>query len=107
MLEEGLFLETERLLATGALPEGSTAAQAIGYKEIATALAGTRTLAEATADLKLATRHYAKRQMTWFSADESVFWLDALDENGCEKTTEALACEALAYLRESAPSLFE
>jgi tRNA dimethylallyltransferase len=107
MIEEGLVEETECLFAAGALPAGSTAAQAIGYKEIACALRGECTLAEATADLKTATRRYAKRQLTWFSADESVFWLDALDESGNEKSTDTLCAEALAYLREAAPALFE
>ena len=106
MIAAGLVEETARLYAMGALPAGSTAAQAIGYKEISRALRGECTLAEATADLKTATRRYAKRQMTWFSADESVFWLDATDGEGKEKSTETLCAEALAYLRESAPALF-
>ncbi|MBR7095599.1 MAG: tRNA (adenosine(37)-N6)-dimethylallyltransferase MiaA [Clostridia bacterium] len=107
MVEAGLFEETARLLSEGALPAGSTAAQAIGYKEIATAITGTRTRDEAIADLKTATRRYAKRQMTWFSADESVFWLDATDGEGNVKTTEALLAEALAHLRDTAPALFD
>lgn len=106
MIEAGLLEETERLYREGLLPVGSTAAQAIGYKEIAAALTGERTLDEAASDLKTATRRYAKRQMTWFSADESVFWLDALDGEGKQKPTEALCVEALAYLKETAPALF-
>lgn len=107
MIKEGLLEETKHLYEAGLLPAGSTAAQAIGYKEIAAALTGERTLDEAIADLKTATRRYAKRQMTWFSADESIFWLDALDGEGKVKPTEALCAEALAYLRKSAPALFE
>lgn len=106
MLKAGLLEETKRLCAVGALAEGSTAAQAIGYKELLPALRGECSLADAVAALKLATRHYAKRQLTWFAADKSVFWLDALDASGTEKTTDALCAEALAYLRESAPTLF-
>lgn len=107
MIEGGLVREVERLLSEGKLPEGSTAAMAIGYKEIAAFLCGACTLGEAIETLKLATRHYAKRQMTWFLSDKTVFWLDALDTRGNEKTPEALCAEALAYLQETAPALFE
>lgn len=107
MMKSGLVQEVARLLSSGALPAGSTAAQAIGYKEIAAALREECTLDEAVEKLKLATRHYAKRQMTWFSADKSVFWLEALDESGREKPTDTLCAEALAYLKETAPALLE
>ena len=66
MLEAGLLEETRRLLAAGALAEGNTAAQAIGYKEMLSYLAGTQTLAQAEEALVIATRQYAKRQDTWF-----------------------------------------
>ena len=66
MLAEGLMAETERLWREGALAEGLPGASAIGYKECLPALLGEETVEEARARLSLATRHYAKRQLTWF-----------------------------------------
>ena len=68
MLSEGLVEETAALRAEGVFEKNRTAAQAIGYKEILPYLDGHISLAEAAEDLKTATRRYAKRQITWFSA---------------------------------------
>ena len=68
MMEEGLLAEVESLVSSGRLPHGSTAAQAIGYKEMLSYLGGESTLEEAVETLKTATRRYAKRQCTWFGA---------------------------------------
>jgi tRNA dimethylallyltransferase len=65
MMEAGLEDEVRGLLAAG-IPRGGTAMQAIGYKEIAAYLDGTCTRDEAVARIKTASRHYAKRQLTWF-----------------------------------------
>ena len=70
MFREGLEGEVRSLLEKGMLPEGSTAAQAIGYKEILSFLRGECSKEEAMDAVTLATRHYAKRQITWFSAQE-------------------------------------
>lgn len=85
MLEAGLEEETRRLLAEGVFEVNRTAAQAIGYKELLPFLRGEQSLAEATEALKLATRRYAKRQMTWFSAKDYVQWLDVEDDFGEKK----------------------
>ena len=66
MIAAGLAEETATLYASGALAPENTAAQAIGYKEILPYVRGETTLETAVANLKLATRHYAKRQLTWF-----------------------------------------
>ncbi len=66
MMSEGLLEETERLAGEGLFDGDYTAAQAIGYKEIGEYLKGQATLPEAIENLKLATRRYAKRQLTWF-----------------------------------------
>jgi len=81
MLQSGLVEETKRLLEAGVFETNSTAAAAIGYKELLPALRGEKTLAEAAEDLKTATRRYAKRQITWFSAKEYVhpLWCDTED----------------------------
>lgn len=75
MLEAGLLTEVRRLLSRG-YREALTAAQAIGYKELVPVVEGHADLAEATEDIKRATRRYAKRQLTWFRADPRVRWLD-------------------------------
>ncbi len=66
MIEAGLLDETEKLLAKGIFDGNSTAAQAIGYKEMLGYLRGEMTLCEAREKLIIATRQYAKRQDTWF-----------------------------------------
>lgn len=66
MIADGLADETKKLYDAGALAPENTAAQAIGYKEILPYVLGDLPLDAAAANLKLATRHYAKRQLTWF-----------------------------------------
>ena len=63
MLEQGLITEIEELLAAG-IPKKSTAMQAIGYKEFLAAMDGQCTIMQAAEDVKKASRHYAKRQLT-------------------------------------------
>lgn len=48
--------------------------QAIGYKELAAALNGGRSLEEAAEEIKLRSRQYAKRQLTWFRRDPTIHW---------------------------------
>ena len=74
MLDMGLIAEIQSLLAAG-IPEKATAMQAIGYKEFVDYLAGRCTLAEATALVQQASRHYAKRQLTWFRRNQNIHWL--------------------------------
>lgn len=65
MIEEGLEEETRKLFFSDRRIS-RTASQAIGYKELLPYIRGEMSLDAAIADLKLATRHYAKRQMIWF-----------------------------------------
>jgi tRNA dimethylallyltransferase len=92
MLEIGLFEEVKRLYEGGLLPEGSTAYDAIGYKEMLACVRGEESLAEAGEKIKLATRHYAKRQLTWFLRNKDITWLYP-DDYG---TKDELLCAALA-----------
>lgn len=92
MLEAGLLDETRRLLGMGVFEKNATAAQAIGYKELFGYLAGKESLAEATEALKRATRRYAKRQITWFSAKDYVRWIE-MTQNGRVKTLTELMDE--------------
>lgn len=82
MLEQGLIEETKRLREAGVFDVCQTAAQAIGYKELFPYLDGTMTLEACTEILKMATRRYAKRQLTWFRAKPYVTWVE------CDTLTE-------------------
>ena len=74
MLEIGLIAEIQSLLASG-IPEKCTAMQAIGYKEFVSALEGQCTVAQAADQVRQSSRHYAKRQLTWFRRNQSIHWL--------------------------------
>ena len=76
MIDNGLVEETQRLDREGVFERNATAAQAIGYKEILPYIRGDVSLAQASEELKTATRRYAKRQMTWFGAKEYVSWVE-------------------------------
>ena len=74
MLEMGLISEIQGLLASG-IPSKCTAMQAIGYKEFVAALHGEETIAQAAEEVKKSSRHYAKRQLTWFRRNPKLHWL--------------------------------
>ena len=74
MVEAGLFDEVRALLDSG-LPRDVTAMQAIGYKEFLGVLDGTLTEQEALELVKLRSRQYAKRQLTWLRRDPDLFWI--------------------------------
>lgn len=75
MVELGLVEEVRGLMERG-LAETLTAKQAIGYKEIVSALRGEVSLEEALDSIKRSSRRYAKRQYTWFNADKRIHWFD-------------------------------
>ena len=75
MLEQGLPGEVHQLLDAGYSRE-TKALRAIGYKEMTAFLAGEYRLDEAIRLIKRNTRHYAKRQLTWFTADKDIIWLE-------------------------------
>ena len=74
MLDMGLIQEIQQLLDSG-ISEKATSMQAIGYKEFVDALQGRSTIEEATALVQQASRHYAKRQLTWFRRNSAIHWL--------------------------------
>ena len=84
MLEQGLMEEIHSLLARG-IPKKATAMQAIGYKEFLAALDGRCTLSEAAAQVQQASRHYAKRQLTWFRRNPAIHWLRRKPGMGSEE----------------------
>ncbi|MCH5300232.1 MAG: tRNA (adenosine(37)-N6)-dimethylallyltransferase MiaA [Ruminococcus sp.] len=72
MLESGLLEEAEKVLNSDL---SETAKKAIGYKELIPYFSGEQSLEECIETLKMNTRRYAKRQLTWFRRDEDINWL--------------------------------
>lgn len=75
MMQQGLVAEVERLLDNGVPPE-SQAMQGIGYKEIVSYLHNQTDLSTAIDNIKKATRHFAKRQLTWYRRMPYIHWVD-------------------------------
>ena len=97
MMAAGLFDEAKTLWERGYLSPGTTAGQAIGYRQFLPCFAGESTPAEAAEEIKQATRRYAKRQLTWFRAQEGIVWLDGGDPDLLNRAADA----ASAYLKQN------
>ncbi len=89
MISAGLLQEVTGLLDRG-LRSALTAQQAIGYKELVPVVDGNVPLEAAIADIKRATRRYAKRQLTWFRADPRVRWVDVTGLSDAQITEAAI-----------------
>ncbi len=90
MMEQGLIEEVKNLLEEGVSTE-TVSMQGLGYKEIVAYLNGEYTLEEAVYVLKRDTRHFAKRQITWFKREEDVIWLNRPEfEHSDEKILAAM-----------------
>ncbi len=89
MLEDGLVKEVQSALAYGCTKE-MVSMQGLGYKEIIPYLEGNCSLEDAVYILKRDTRHFAKRQLTWFRRQRDVIWVDKTEQT----TTE----DQLAYM---------
>lgn len=100
MMDEGLVDEVKSLYESGILVKNTTAAQAIGYKEIILYLDGECTLDEAVELLKLSTRRYAKRQITWFRHNKDARRLYIDREDGVMKEKDELLSELYAMADE-------
>ena len=94
MLEAGLENEARQMLGK----QGLTARQAIGHKELQPYIDGNITLDEAVEGLKRETRHYAKRQLTWFRRNENINWLYA-DEMSRDELVEKAVDLAKNHLK--------
>ncbi len=94
MIDLGLVGEVESLYESGLLKDEYTAAQAIGYKEIISALRGEISLEEAVELIKLSTRRYAKRQLTWFRHEEDAYRIYIDTECGEMRKFEDILSEA-------------
>lgn len=97
MLEEGLVEEVRGLMARGCQRD-MVSMQGLGYKEILDYLAGETTLEEAVYRIKRDTRHFAKRQLTWFRREGDVIWLSKPDYGYDE---EKILADTRRYLQEA------
>ena len=89
MISEGLVEEVKMLKERGFSPK-LKALKTVGYQELFAYLDGEVDLHTAIENIKLNTRHYAKRQLTWFKQDREIVWLDAQDPGLVEKILEYL-----------------
>ena len=98
MVEQGLLEEVEALLTSG-LPRDATALQAIGYKQFLAVAEGTATRQEDIEEVKLRSRQYAKRQLTWLRRNTDIFWIRWESRpnfpEGLQKATEYLHSRGL------------
>jgi tRNA dimethylallyltransferase len=92
MFERGLVEEVESLIASG-VPTNAKAFQAHGYRRVVEYLQGRRTRDDALNQMKLDTRHYAKRQLSWWRAWPGVKWIHRFGD------TEEAFSEAIEYLK--------
>ena len=104
MIADGLVDEVKTLLDSGIEPkkEGGSM-QAIGYKEIVSALRGEMTLDQAISLIKQGSRRYAKRQWTWFRHDPRTVWFDWTDYENADALINALENRILSDLTQCQP----
>lgn len=89
MIENGLTEEVKNILSIG-YDKNLNSLNTVGYKEIFKYLDGEISLEKAIELIKRNTRHYAKRQMTWFRRDKRIHWLDINEKNDLDKTVEQI-----------------
>ncbi len=95
MFDMGLAGEVERLYADGYLRPDTTASSAIGYKELVAYIEGDCTLEGAREQIKLASRRYAKRQLTWFAHEENPALIYLDDGSGAMRSSDEVIREAV------------
>ena len=95
MLEDGLADEVKALREMGCTRQ-MVSMQGLGYKEILAYLCGEMSLDEAVYTLKRDTRHFAKRQITWFKREKEVIWMNK-EEYGYNE--ERILEEMLRHIR--------
>ena len=89
----GLVEETRELLKHG-LEQNKTAMQAIGYRQVVEHLHGERSLAETIELVKIRTRQFSRRQLTWFRAQKNLEWIELKPDESLEKITRRI-CNAI------------
>ena len=91
-MESGLIDEATEVWNKGGM---KTASNAIGYKELIPYFEGKAELSECIEEIKLQTRHYAKRQLTWFRKNKQIEWL-ILDKNDNLKKIQEKCLKVIA-----------
>ncbi len=94
MFESGLLEEVRSLLARG-VPRTAKPFESLGYKEALAAVEGRMSLPEAITAAQIDTRHYAKRQLTWFRRDKDMCWLEGF---GSEPAIQQRALELVRQI---------
>jgi tRNA dimethylallyltransferase len=89
MFAKGLVAETDWLLKNG-LEKNRTAMQAIGYRQVVEFLRGERSLPETMEQVKIRTRQFAKRQLSWFRAQDDLRWIELVEQETPTMTLEKL-----------------
>ncbi len=97
LLHEHIHQRVDRMMASGLLEEvkrlepfkNLNALRTVGYSELFDHLQGKLSLDEAVDAIKINTRHYAKRQLTWFRKDPSIQWIEPGDWEALEKIAQA------------------
>ncbi|MBM2834489.1 MAG: hypothetical protein HW406_1650 [Candidatus Brocadiaceae bacterium] len=102
MFRRGLIDEVRTLL-NNPLGLSKQASQALGYKEIIDFFNGKYTLSEVTGIIKLRTRRFAKRQMTWFRSFSNIYWIRAYADDDTTRPSE----KALEWFSQNKPLLKE
>jgi tRNA dimethylallyltransferase len=90
MFRQGWVAETEQLLLRG-LAQNKTAMQALGYRQIVEHLRGERSLTETIDLVKIRTRQFAKRQMTWFRRQLQLTWTTLEPQSRAEAVADSIA----------------
>ncbi len=90
MMAQGLMYEVRGLYEAGLLDSKYTSSGAIGYKELIPVVTGEGTVDVGVSELKTATRHYAKRQLTWFNRKKDYHKIYVDKENPLERAMEIL-----------------
>jgi tRNA dimethylallyltransferase len=96
-LAHGLIEETKQLLAQG-YQRDSAAMKGLGYRHVAEHLAGEYDVAEMVRRFKLDTRHFSKRQMTWFRKEPGIQWLTVEESESAQHTAELVARQVERFL---------
>jgi len=96
-LAHGLIEETKQLLAQG-YQRDSAAMKGLGYRHVAEHLAGEYDVAEMVRRFKLDTRHFSKRQMTWFRKEPGIQWLTVEESESAQDTAELVARQVERFL---------
>jgi len=92
MFRRGLVSETQDLIERG-LGRNPTAMQALGYRQVAELLRGERSLSETIALVKIRTRQFARRQMTWFRHQLQLRWITLEPQASIGAATQTIAAE--------------